>query len=40
MRFSLRPSRAVVASWLLAALIALATAATVFAGGDTGPFPH
>jgi uncharacterized membrane protein YdfJ with MMPL/SSD domain len=40
MRFSLRPSRAIVASWLLAALVALATAATVFAGGDTGPIPH
>jgi hypothetical protein len=40
MRFSLRPSRVIVASWLLAALVALATAATVFAGGDTGPFPH
>jgi hypothetical protein len=40
MRFSLRPSRAIVASWLLAALAVLATAATVFAGGDTGPYPH
>lgn len=40
MRSRLRPSRAVVASWLFAALLVLATAATVFAGGDTGPIPH
>lgn len=40
MRLRLRPSRAIVASWLLAALFALATAATVFAGGGSGPYPH
>lgn len=40
MRSLLRPSRAIVASWLLAVVLALATAATVFAGGDSGPFPH
>jgi hypothetical protein len=40
MRDRIRSSRAIVASWLLAALLALATAATVFAGGDTGPYPH
>jgi hypothetical protein len=40
MRSVLRPSRAIVASWLLAALFALVGVTTVFAGGGSGPYPH
>jgi hypothetical protein len=40
MRRLARSSRVMLASWLLAALAALATTATVFAGGDGPPFPH
>ncbi len=40
MRRFARSSRVVLASWLLAALVALATTAAVFAGGDGPPFPR
>ena len=40
MRHWSRPSRAFITSWLFAVLLALATAATVLAGGDNGPYPH
>ena len=40
MRRFVRSSRVILASWLLAALAALATTAAVFAGGDGPPFPR
>ena len=40
MRHWSRASRVTVASWFFAALLALLSAATVFAGGDSPPFPH
>lgn len=40
MRLRLGSSRVVLTSWLVAVLLALATAATVMAGGDGPPVPH